>query len=632
MKKRSYLIGLLVAVAVAGCNVNEKYFVKEVTFPEGTTPEQKIEMSARVVPTKGQYNWQQLELTAFIHFGINTFTGREWGDGKEDPALFNPTGLDCEQWVKTLKDGGFKMVIITAKHHDGFCLWPTKTTKHSVSSSPWKNGKGDVVGELRKACDKLGMKFGVYLSPWDRNAECYGDSPAYNRMFVAQLQELLSNYGQVDEVWFDGANGEGPNGKKQVYDWDLFNAVIDSLQPNAVKAITGNDIRWVGNERGLGRETEWSVTPYWSSSYKESAEENQRLGLKGTAKDLGSREKVIAARRLFWYPSEVDVSIRPGWFYHPEQDAKVRALANLVDIYFQSVGYNSVLLLNIPPDRRGLINEVDAARLKEFGEYISAVFADNKLPDGEKARVLKVGESVEYPVKAGGKVNVFLVGEDIQKGQRAEEFTVEGLIAGNWKELAKGTTVGYKRLFRFPLCQPEKIRLTLNQSRADMNIRIAGAYFAPELNTRPEINQSTAEWKKDWKVAGVDSEIQGHQAQAAIDGNLSTYWKSGNTGEGHHLDIDLGKNCQVAGFTYTPSAADEYAGTIFLYRSYVSQDGQRWTLCETSGEFSNIKNNPIPQTVRFKTIYPARYFRLETVREMDGRPFVTVGEMDILTE
>ncbi len=623
-------MGLLLAAVLISCKTGRQYYVKEVVFPEGATPEQKLEMSTRVVPTKGQYNWQQLELTAFIHFGINTFTGREWGDGKEDPALFNPSELDCEQWVKTLKEGGFKMVIITAKHHDGFCLWPTKTTKHSVASSSWKNGEGDVVGDLRKACDKYGMKFGVYLSPWDRNAACYGDSPVYNRMFVAQLKELLGNYGQVDEVWFHGANGEGPNGKKQVYDWDVFNAVIDSLQPNAVKAITGNDIRWVGNERGLGRETEWSVTPYWASSYKEAAEENQRLGLKGTAKDLGSREKVWAASRLFWYPSEVDVSIRPGWFYHENQDTKVRSLSNLVNIYFQSVGYNSVLLLNVPPDRRGLIHEVDAARLKEFGEYISTVFADNKLPEGERPRTLKQGESAEYAVRSGAKVNVLLVGEDILKGQRVEEFTLEGLVDGNWQELAKGTTVGYKRLFRFPECQPEKIRLILNESRADMNIRIVGAYFAPELEMQRVVNQSTSELKKNWQVMAVDSETDGHQAKAAIDGNATTYWKSGNTGSKHQLDIDLGKSYPVAGFTYTPAAADEYAGTIFLYRVYTSQDGKNWILCETSGEFSNIKNNPIPQTIYFKTICPARYFRLESVREIDNRPFITVGELDVL--
>lgn len=476
--KGTYLIGVLWMVLLAGCKESEKYYVKEVAFPAAATDEQKIDMASRVVPSESQYAWQQMELTAFVHFGINTFTGREWGDGREDPALFNPTQLDCEQWVKALQAGGFKMVILTAKHHDGFCLWPTKTTRHSVASSPWKEGKGDVVGELKKACDKYGMKFGVYLSPWDRNAECYGDNPVYNQMYVNQLKELLSNYGRVDEVWFDGANGEGPNGKLQIYDWTAFNAVTDSLQPNAVKAIMGNDVRWVGNERGLGRETEWSVTPYWADSYKQAAFQNERLGLKATSGDLGSREKVVAADRLFWYPSEVDVSIRPGWFYHEDQDARVKSLSHLVDIYFQSVGYNSVLLLNVPPDRRGLINDSDAVRLKEFGEYITEVFADNKLNGGNKPRTLRVGESVEYTLSPGESVNVFMIGEDIRKGQRVEAFTVEGLIDGNWKELGGGTTIGYKRLLRFDDCRPEKIRFTPTHSRADVNVRCAGAYFA----------------------------------------------------------------------------------------------------------------------------------------------------------
>lgn len=226
---------------------------------------------------------------------MNTFTGREWGDGKESPELFNPERFNAEQWVKALQAGGFKMVILTAKHHDGFCLWPTKTTAHSVASSPWKEGKGDVVRDLKAACDKFGMKFGVYLSPWDRNASCYGDSPVYNRMFMEQLKELLGNYGEIHEVWFDGANAEGPNGKKQVYDWTAFYRVIDSLQPHAVKAIMGDDVRWVGNERGLGRETEWSVTPLRSSIYEDAETANERLGLKATGKDLGSREKVMAA-------------------------------------------------------------------------------------------------------------------------------------------------------------------------------------------------------------------------------------------------------------------------------------------------------------------------------------------------
>lgn len=266
-------------------------------------------MAAHLTPTPQQLAWQQLELTAFLHFGINTFTNREWGGGKEDPKLFNPTQLDAEQWVKTLKDAGFKMAILTAKHHDGFCLWPTATTSHSVASSPWKDGKGDVVKEMKEACDKYGLKFGVYLSPWDRNASCYGNSPEYNKFFIEQLTELLSNYGEIHEVWFDGACGEGPNGKKQEYDWDQFYKTIQKLQPNAVMAIMGDDVRWVGNEKGYGRETEWSATALVPGIYSRSDSINTVLGLKNKSEDLGSRALLKQATELFWYPSEVDVSI-----------------------------------------------------------------------------------------------------------------------------------------------------------------------------------------------------------------------------------------------------------------------------------------------------------------------------------
>lgn len=280
------LISLLLssAVTLSGyAQKKENYYVKQVEFPQNATLEQKVDMAARLVPTPQQLSWQHLELTAFLHFGINTFTGREWGDGKEDPALFNPSNLDAEQWVRNLKEAGFKLVILTAKHHDGFCLWPTKTTQHSVASSPWKDGKGDVVKELRDACNKYDMKFGVYLSPWDRNASCYGEGEAYNKFFIEQLTELLSNYGEVYEVWFDGANGEGPNGKKQQYDWKNIYNTIHTLQPKAVTAIMGDDVRWVGNERGLGRETEWSATVLTPSAYGSSL--NKDLGISSTGKD-----------------------------------------------------------------------------------------------------------------------------------------------------------------------------------------------------------------------------------------------------------------------------------------------------------------------------------------------------------
>jgi len=365
MKRLNFtIVGALLTLFTAQAQT-EKYYTKHLEFPENASLEQKVEMAARLVPSKQQLAWQKTELTAFLHFGVNTFTGREWGDGTEKETVFNPTGLDAEQWVRNLKECGFKMVILTAKHHDGFCLWPTKTTKHSVASSNWKNGKGDVVGDLKKACDKYGMKIGLYLSPWDRNASCYGDSPAYNKFFIAQLTELLTNYGEVNEVWFDGACGEGPNGKKQVYDWDAFYKTIKRLQPNAVMAIMGDDVRWVGNESGMGRAAEWSSTVLVPGVYERSTEVNKALGIDAQSKDLGSREILAKAKELFWYPSEVDVSIRPGWFYHSEEDNQVKSLEKLTNIYFQSVGYNSVLLLNIPPGQKRLDSRnPDVKRLK----------------------------------------------------------------------------------------------------------------------------------------------------------------------------------------------------------------------------------------------------------------------------
>lgn len=474
-------LSILFFITACSSLSKQEYYEKQVVFPDNATLEQKIDMASRLVPTKQQLEWQEMELTAFLHFGINTFTGNEWGDGKDSPQLFNPTQLDCEQWVKALKDGGFKMVILTAKHHDGFCLWPTKTTEYSVKNSPWKNGKGDVVRELRDACNKYGLKFGIYISPWDRNASCYGDSPKYNEYFSQQITELLTNYGEIHEIWFDGANGEGPNGKKQIYDWDLFLKTIRKYQPNAVTAIMGDDVRWVGNESGLGRETEWSATVLTPGSYSHCDKSNQALGIDNMSKDLGSLTLLNNAKQIYWYPSEVDVSIRPGWFYHSKEDTAVRSLQNLVNIYYQSVGCNSVLLLNIPPDKRGLIHETDVQRIKELSNYINKTFENNQVIKGNKTWKASKGESKEYKIKPKSKFNTLLIQEDITKGQRVEEFSVEIYEQGQWKQIAKGTTIGYKRLLRFADCQAEKLRITINNTRAEANIENIGLYFAESL-------------------------------------------------------------------------------------------------------------------------------------------------------
>lgn len=598
------LTSLLLSVTLmSGVQAQKKgnYYVKHVEFPQGATLEQKVDMAARLVPTPQQYAWQQLELTAFLHFGINTFTGREWGDGKEDPALFNPSELDAEQWVRTLKEAGFKMVLLTAKHHDGFCLWPTATTKHSVASSPWKNGQGDVVKELRAACDKYDMKFGVYLSPWDRNAECYGDSPRYNEFFIRQLTELLINYGEVHEVWFDGANGEGPNGKKQVYDWDAFYQTIQRLQPKAVMAIMGDDVRWVGNEKGLGRETEWSATVLTPGIYTRSQENNNRLGVFGKAEDLGSRKILEKATELFWYPSEVDVSIRPGWFYHAEEDSKVKSLKHLADIYFQSVGYNSVLLLNIPPDRRGLINEADVRRLNEFAAYRERVFASNKVVNGRKYWNATPGSEKVYSLKPNAEMNVVMLQEDITKGQRVEAFTVEALTDNGWKEVGKGTTIGYKRMLRFPAVKASKLRVKIDECRLTAYVSQVAAYYAEPLQ-----EETT---KENWN-------------------NLSrSGWKQVSASP---LTIDLGKTVTLNSFTYAPAKAEAKSTMAFRYKFFVSVDGKNWKEVPTSGEFSNIMHNPLPQTVAFNQKVKARFIKLEATTPDAAVAKVNMDEIGVI--
>jgi alpha-L-fucosidase len=355
-------------------------------------------------------------------------------------------------------------------------------------------------------------------------------------------------------------------------------------------------------------------------SYTEKNEAMAALGIDNMSKDLGSRELIAKAQEAYWYPSEVDVSIRPGWFYHADQDERVRSLANLVNIYYRSVGCNSVLLLNIPPDRRGLIHEVDVQRIKELSEYINKTFANNYVENGNQLWVAETGQSKEYNVKPGTMVNTFLIQEDIAQGQRVEDFLVEVYSNGAWQYAAEGTTVGYKRLLRFSDCQPEKIRVTIRGTRATANITNIGLYYAEPLqdkDARVRISQVKTE---EWKAVGAD-------AAAAFDGKPETAWKADGLTA---LVVDMGKEEAIKGFCYAPVAGDDLAGTIYKYNFYVSADGQNWTKCDANGEFSNIMHNPVPYFVRFGKTYNARYFKLEPTSEINAADKTTIGDVGIL--
>ncbi|MBP6979119.1 MAG: alpha-L-fucosidase [Bacteroidales bacterium] len=470
------------------------------------SPEAIIRKAATVVPTHQQLAWQQNEFIAFAHFGINTFTDREWGDGTEDPSLFNPVDFNARQWVKVIREAGMTMLIITAKHHDGFCLWPSQYTEHSVKNSPWKDGKGDLVAEVASACQEAGLKLGIYLSPWDRHELSYGDSPRYNAYFRNQLRELLTHYGKISEVWFDGACGEGPNGKRQEYDWLSYYRVIRELQPDAVIFGMGPDVRWVGTESGMGRETEWSVLPDIirpvDSLPAIGAFATDSMFIPGDRMDddLGSRKKLISARTLYWYPSEADVSIRPGWFYHAHQDSLVKTPQQLVDLYFSSVGRNSVLLLNIPPDQRGLISDPDIQSLMGMRRILDQIFDTNVL---YKATIIASDEmenrethflvdgnyntcwsadtgqnsaTIEFTLLEPQCFDILMLQENIRSGQRIEQFHLEAMQDGSWKKICEGTTVGYKRLLRFAPMTADRIRLVISASRLNPELTEVGIY------------------------------------------------------------------------------------------------------------------------------------------------------------
>ena len=471
------------------------------------------ELDRRLVqirPSARQVEWQKMEFYAFVHFTVNTFTGKEWGDGTEPESVFNPTALDAGQWVDAVKAAGMKGLILTCKHHDGFCLWPSRYTRHSVANSPFRNGKGDVVRETADACRKGGIRFGIYLSPWDRNCRLYGQGKAYDDYFVGQLTELLTDYGEICSVWFDGACGEGENGKRQAYDWPRYYEVIRRLQPGACIHVCGPDVRWCGNEAGDTRPDEWSVVPKRTCETEMIASKSQQNDdarfrqrrISADDLDLGSRGILRDEKELIWYPAEVNTSIRPGWFYHKEEDGQVRSLEELLEIYYHSAGGNAGFLLNIPPTPEGLFHANDVKRLKEMGDHLRRTFSRNLLeaaelwadsceaPHGienvrrdgydayykteDEIRSAQIRVSFPRPVSA----SCVVIKENILLSQRVEAFEIvrRDEPSGKEKLLYSGHTVGYRKIVRFERTELSCLVIRIRDARVCPAISFIGVY------------------------------------------------------------------------------------------------------------------------------------------------------------
>ena len=533
------------------------------------------------LPNANQLRWQDMEMYAFIHYSLNTYTDQEWGFGNEDPKLFNPSSLDCRQWARVCKQSGMRGIIFTAKHHCGFCMWPSAYTEYSVKNSPWKDGKGDVVRELAEACREEGLEFAVYLSPWDRNHPEYG-RPEYVTYFRNQLRELLTNYGDIFEVWFDGANGGdgwygGANETRKIdrttyYEWPETYKMIRDLQPKCLIWNDGSDrgdLRWVGTEAGNVGETNWSLL------YHDGEVPYQMLHYGVEQGDV-------------WCPGETNTSIRPGWFYHDAENEHVKSLSKLMDTYYKSVGRNSTLLLNFPIAPNGRIHPNDSLRGIAFKKMIDEVFVKGKV-------VSKMKQSGPSTILDFGKptsINRFLAEEDIAQGQRVSKFSLEAEVDGKWLPLKDAlvdegdglTTIGHRRIICFPTVKATKLRFTILDSKCEPIIKKLDVYLAPELT--------------------ADIPDAGEKKSSALHIFFSSPMQ---------MFIDWDTEQTISTFRYLPPQGD---GVITHYTLWGSTDWSNWTKL-ASGEFSNIVNNPIWQTIKFAPT-KIRMLRFEADRLHSG--------------
>lgn len=604
------------------------------------------------VPTANQTAWNDLEMYAFCHFTINTFTDKEWGFGDEDEAKFNPTAFDADQIVGTLARCGFQGVILTCKHHDGFCLWPTKTTEHNISKSPWKGGKGDMVREFADAAKRQGIRFGVYLSPWDRNNAHYG-TPRYIEIYREQLRELLTQYGTLFEVWHDGANGgDGYYGGKRekrmidrttYYGWPETWALVRKLQPHAVIfSDIGPDLRWVGNESGQAPYPNWATF--------------SPVGPDGGPASVGfCRTQNGSPDGKLWMPAETDVSIRPGWFWHAEENTKVRSAKNLLDLYFTSVGRGTSLLLNVPPDRRGLIHENDVAALTGFKQALDRMFATN-LADGAKAtadvtrgpgyEAAKVldndkqsywaapddarAASLELTLPENRRFSVIRLREPIQLGQRIRKFAVDVRENGAWHEwIGNGSSVGPQVLLRGKPVSADAVRVRILEAAACPCLAEVSLWLEPSgVADTLAMADSKALPKKGWQ-ATASGAATANPAANAIDGNPNTIWSTQDTKAApQSLTVDLAAMHDLAAVTVLPRQDGKADAMVDRYRLEWSADGLTWS-APLVGEFSNLRANPVEQRINLPEGAKARHIRFTALSVLEGN-HVSVAELGVI--
>lgn len=603
------LTSVLSALLISGSVLAQdaKFEGVSVNLPENASKEQVVELAVKVRPSYRQLDYQQREMLGFIHIGMNTFTGAEWGTGKEDPSLFNPSCLDADQWVKTFRDAGITGVILVAKHHDGFCTWPSEYTAHSVKHAPWRDGKGDLVKEVADACRKYDMKLCLYLSPWDMHEKTYG-TPAYNDYYIHQLEELLTQYGPVYLLWFDGAGTTSEvSGHEMPFDWERIFCRARELQPDVILSGNAPDVRWVGNEKGNGRETEWCVQ---GINNKETLF-GSLVNYEPTASDLGSVNDLMTKKRLVWYPSRGGLPLRKGWFYNSRDDNAVKSLKYLVNSYFVTVGQNSNLLPNLSPDPTGRIPEKDAQRLVDFGAVIqrmkatdyaqgavvtpvsgwtgtvmSAMLTDNTpftswhTPDGVTSAV------AEVRLKEPATINVIKLQENVRDfGQRVERFAIDVMTADGWKEIASSTTIGFRKMLRLPKpLTADRFRIRFIDARVSISWGGLAMYYLEEV---PE------------------------EETQSVAGNIVSKSDIDISKKEQSYILKLDKARILNGLSYIPQ--EGASGYIENYAVFLSSDGVHWGNPVATGRFGNIVNNPVEQYVPFEEA-KAGYVKLQVLK------------------